>query len=79
MNILDNTEKFKNGNYSISVRKIDELNFNKNQTSTTFSQTKLDEFVTENSISYLPEIRGEILSGKIISPTPSVNNKTESP
>lgn len=77
LNILDNTEKFKNGNYSISVRKIDELNFNKNQTSTTFSQTKLDEFVTENSISYLPEIRGEILSGKIISPNGSKEIKNQ--
>lgn len=67
LNIVNNTEKFINGNYSISVRKIDELNFNKTQTSAEFCNNKLDEFVAENSISYLPEIRGELLSGKLIS------------
>lgn len=65
------TLKFKNpeaaaeGNYSISVRKIDNLPSPTAKQSTTF-QEKNTEVSLQKEFQFIPELRGELLSGKII-------------
>lgn len=68
LDIISNSEKFVNGNFSISVRKIDGLTFEKAINSTDFiNNNSSDKFINSNTINYLPELRGELLSGKITS------------
>ncbi len=55
---IANTEVLKNGNYSVSVRKIDSL-------STAFSNNNSQEKLPSD-IAPIPEIRGEIIQGKIV-------------
>jgi hypothetical protein len=59
---------FKNGNYSLSVRKIDNLPTSNQISAVNFSENKsniiLDTQNSEMKI-VLPELRGEIISGKI--------------
>jgi uncharacterized protein YcgL (UPF0745 family) len=59
---------FKNGNYSLSVRKIDNLPTSNQISAVNFSENKsniiLDTKNSEMKI-VLPELRGEIISGKI--------------
>ncbi|NOQ92330.1 MAG: hypothetical protein GQ552_06390 [Flavobacteriaceae bacterium] len=69
-----NINSFKNklayGNYSISVRKIDSLQIPVRQTAKAFSnasQQKTTSTSIINSPKYLPELRGELFSGKVIS------------
>lgn len=66
LDIISNSEKFKNGNFSISVRKIDNLKFNIASNSADFTNNNSpDKFIHSNSINHLPELRGELLSGKL--------------
>lgn len=60
----------KNGNYSVSVRKLDELPTNKQTTAEELSKvvSKIEPIDKANKI-ILPELRGEMISGKIISKT----------
>ena len=73
LNIVPNSQKFIDGNYSVSVRKIDDLTFNKTTNSIDFINSNPDKFINSNTINYLPELRGELLSGKI---TTNDANKT---
>lgn len=70
-----------NGNYSISVRKIDTIKIPERLTTKSYKslypQKKSSNSITNSSI-YLPELRGELLSGKIFykdSELPSSNTK----
>lgn len=67
LNIIANSQKFKDGNFSISVRKIDNLRFIKPLSSTDFINKDLDKFINQNNVTTLPELRGELFSGKISS------------
>jgi hypothetical protein len=60
----------KNGSYSLSVRKIDSLPTKNQISSTVFSSSNINNTVqslNQESNLILPEIRGEIISGKIAS------------
>lgn len=69
------------GSYSVSVRKIDNLPSKKQLDATAFiesySQNKIPS-LSHDTLSFLPELRGELISGKISSKTGSkeVRNKT---
>ena len=64
---IENKElKSTSNNFSISVRKIDSLNFD--NSNNVISQKSSEKIST---ISYLPELRGELLSGKITTENPS--------
>lgn len=66
LDITSNSEKFIGGNFSISVRKIDALIFNQATNSIDFiNNNNTDKFINLGNISFLPELRGELLSGKI--------------
>lgn len=67
LDIILNSEKFKIGNYSLSVRRIDGLTFGNKIHSKDFINNSIDKFIYSSSISYLPELRGELLSGKLTS------------
>lgn len=59
------------GNYSLSVRKVEEMSIPERITALMFSKKEPNEFKTnsfmmDDSIQ-LPEVRGEILSGKVVS------------
>ncbi|MBF4514913.1 hypothetical protein IRZ71_01065 [Flavobacterium sp. ANB] len=57
------------GSYSISVKKIDDLPFKKQMTASEFVKFKSTNELTnalKDSILFLPELRGEIISGTII-------------
>ncbi|WP_281226712.1 hypothetical protein [Flavobacterium aquiphilum] len=58
----------KNGNYSLSIRKLEDLPSTKQTTAEEFSKiaTKIEPINKANKI-ILPELRGEMISGKIIS------------
>ena len=69
------------GNYSLSVRKREELPFKKQLSTMDFSKKsqKLNNSIAKKELDLLlPELRGEIISGKIISKNEnnSVENKT---
>lgn len=56
------------GSYSISVKKIDDLPFKKQMSSSEFVKFKSTKELSntiKDSISFLPELRGEIISGTI--------------
>lgn len=69
---------FEDGNYSLSVRKIDNLS-NRNKTADEFSasakEIKVIDIQNQSSKLYLPEVRGEIISGKISSKNNTDNVK----
>lgn len=67
LEIISKSQKFKDGNFSISVRKIDDLSFNKTIQSTDFINKDLDKFINQSTNINLPELRGELLMGKISS------------
>lgn len=60
-----NPETINDGHYSISVRKIDNLPSPITKQSISFRE-KNSEVSLQNEIQLIPELRGEILSGKII-------------
>jgi hypothetical protein len=49
------------GNFSISVRKLDSIDIKHSQTTQSFG------YKESNGTSYIPELRGEIISGKVLS------------
>ncbi|HET8884991.1 MAG TPA: hypothetical protein VFM70_01425 [Salinimicrobium sp.] len=72
-----NIEELPMGTYSVSVRKTDELEFHSPSTVKNFSDLKNSKTVNANDKNILPELRGEIISGKITSKNDeSVDNKT---
>ena len=75
LDIIPSSEKFTNGNYSISVRRIDGLTFGNTTSSTEFNNYNSDKFIYSNSINHLPELRGELLSGKLTSKDSSRTTK----
>ena len=58
------------GNYSISVRKMDDLKTPVRNTSTTymdsFNSKTSSSSLSNNPIEYLPELRGELLTGSVV-------------
>lgn len=65
----------KDGNYSLSVRKIDDLPTKKQTNASSFVISKNEKFIdlqNQNTKIILPELRGEIVSGKI-----TAKNKTD--
>lgn len=66
LNITSLYEKYMNGNFSISVRKTDNLSFNKTTNSNDFIKNNSENLINSSNVKYLPELRGELLSGKII-------------
>jgi len=66
---IDNNElKNTSNNFLISVRKIDSLNFIESKN---IPSDKFNEKI--RTVSYLPELRGELLSGKITTENPNKN------
>lgn len=69
INISASNEEFKNGNYILSIHKKDNLDLTNdeqnilNLTSNSYKELKEESLINLN----LPEIRGEIISGKLIS------------
>jgi len=58
----------KNGNYSLSVRKLDNLPSKKQISTTEFSEiASRMEMISQNEKLILPELRGEMITGKITS------------
>lgn len=81
LKITSLSDSLQGGNYSLSVRKREELPFNKQLTTTDFTKKSLEtnHKIRKNEADLLlPELRGEIISGKIISKNEnnSVENKT---
>lgn len=70
LNIKSNKELESFGNYSVSVRKIEPISIPNKLTSTAFlsmlSQEKKSSFIGNKNAVYLPELRGELLSGNVI-------------
>ncbi|WP_395044170.1 hypothetical protein [Flavobacterium sp.] len=54
------------GNYSVSVKKLDELTLKNNLNAARFSKTNTTSEINKTNL-ILPELRGEIISGKITS------------
>lgn len=75
------SDSLQGGNYSLSVRKVEELPFKKQLSTVDFSKnsSKANNTIAKKETDLvLPELRGEIISGKIISNNEnnSVENKT---
>ena len=73
------SDSLQGGNYSLSVRKLEELPFHKQLSTIDFSKTKVNNSIAKKEGDLLlPELRGEIISGKIISKNEnnSIENKT---
>ncbi|MBF4506671.1 hypothetical protein IRZ83_08320 [Flavobacterium sp. JLP] len=74
LGIKTNSEEFTNGNYTLSVRKVDGF-LSKNKTAfNNLNKSTASEISNSNEIA-LPELRGELITGKIISSTADINNK----
>ena len=72
-------DSLQGGNYSISVRKLEGLPYKKQLSTMDFSKIKSNNSIVKKEEDLaLPELRGEIISGKIISKNEnnSVENKT---
>lgn len=59
---IENQDKLK-GKFSLSVRKLDPINLGESPKKVVFNDT---DIVANNKLMYLPEFRGELISGKII-------------
>ncbi|NQY06962.1 MAG: hypothetical protein HRT68_12440 [Flavobacteriaceae bacterium] len=61
---------FKGGHYSLSVRKIDTVNSSESMTAekyaTLYKSTPVNESKSINQTFYLPELRGELYTGKVV-------------
>lgn len=71
-------DKFSYGNYSISVKKIDSINSPTKLKPSLFVNKNGLNKIPESSIPFLPELRGEIVSGSVFSKetnTPKANVK----
>ena len=66
LNLKTTSDKFYNGNYSISIRKIDGLKFaNNNSAQNSYKNENFEKYLNSKKIDFLPELRGELFSGKI--------------
>jgi hypothetical protein len=74
LDVIQKSERFIDGNFSISVRKVDHLKFNQKITSQQHIDNITDKFINTNNVNFLPELRGELLSGKITSKNESKTN-----
>lgn len=72
LNIKSNSEEFTKGNYTLSVRKSDGYLV---QNKATFSNTEGQSGEITGSNFLLPELRGEIITGKITSENADIKNK----
>lgn len=61
---LQSTENL-NGNFSVSVKKVDEIASNKKWNAVAFSKTNTSSKIVNNKELIIPEFRGEIISGRI--------------
>ena len=81
LQIKSENKLFNNGNYSLSVRKIDDLTTTSQITGEEFAKlsNKITFLQTQNQADkiYLPELRGEIISGKITSKDNTDNLKNK--
>jgi hypothetical protein len=73
LKIKSNSEEFSKGNYSLTVRKIDGLLLKNKLSLKEYISSNKNQNTNNNSIDdedfMIPELRGEIISGKIISKT----------
>lgn len=81
LKIESSNASFEDGNYSLSVRKIDNLS-NKNeitadQFSSSAKEVKVIDLQNQSNKIYLAEVRGEIISGKITSKNNTDNLKNK--
>ena len=70
LKITSLSDSLQGGNYSLSVRKREELPFNKPLSTFDFvqiSSKSINEITKDENNLVLPELRGEIISGKIVS------------
>ena len=67
VNINAVDSKFPEGNYSISVRKVFPINIRRVPRTTNYLDTKRQNKTKNLESKYLPELRGELISGKVIS------------
>ncbi len=65
VNLKANSSEFLNGNYSISVRKQQDLPSSESYNAINFSKTYVKNTTATKSELILPELRGELISGKI--------------
>ncbi|TDX13900.1 hypothetical protein [Flavobacterium sp. S87F.05.LMB.W.Kidney.N] len=72
------TEATEKGNYSVSIRKIDQIPTIKQLTASEFAKKSAESYVnTPNTFNYIPEIRSELITGSITSNTNrDVSNKS---
>ncbi len=67
ISILNPSKTFLNGHYAISVRKIDKIKKTAGNSIKTYASLFNTPTKHYKTINYLPEIRGEIFSGKVLS------------
>ncbi|MET3025063.1 hypothetical protein ABXT06_00135 [Flavobacterium sp. UW10123] len=62
------TETIEKGNYSVSIRKTDQIPTLQQLTATEFAKKTTENYVnTPNSLNYIPEIRSELITGSLTS------------
>ncbi|KAF2339898.1 hypothetical protein [Flavobacterium tistrianum] len=62
------TETVEKGNYSVSIRKTDQIPTLQQLTSSEFAKKTTENYVnTPNSLNYIPEIRSELITGNLTS------------
>ncbi|UWY29660.1 hypothetical protein N4T20_06890 [Flavobacterium sp. TR2] len=62
------TETIEKGNYSVSIRKTDQIPTLKQLTASEFAKKTTENYVnTPNSLNYVPEIRSELITGNLTS------------
>lgn len=60
------TETIEKGNYSVSIRKTDQIPTLKQLTASEFAKKTTENYVnTPNSLNYIPEIRSELITGNL--------------
>ncbi|TGD56963.1 hypothetical protein [Flavobacterium humi] len=68
LTLKSSSPEWKTGNYSVSIRKTDDLPILKQKNSEEFAREKpLASIANPSNAAFLPELRGEFISGKIIS------------
>ncbi|MDQ6470377.1 hypothetical protein RB619_06970 [Flavobacterium sp. LHD-80] len=71
--IKTNSDEFAQGNYTVSVRKTDGF-ISQNKTTFNSAEKSVSSEITTSQV-ILPELRGEIITGKISSTTADIKNK----
>jgi len=75
LKINTNSEDFTKGNYTLSIRKKDGFLSENKPTFETVNSNKNFDNEIKNTDFILPELRGEIISGKILSKSADIKNK----